>query len=515
MQLVGTQGRPGLLALRLVFCETSARVGVSSPSSMSFQPIKEKLPQIIQGGMGIGVSGWSLARAVSRLGQLGVVSGSALDFVMVRRLQLGDKGGHVRRALKAFPQSDMVDRILDKYFRPDGKPEKTPFKNPMTLLAKMKQELQELLVTSNFVEVFLAKENHKGNVGINYLEKIQMATLPSLYGAMLAGVSFVLMGAGIPRDIPGVMDRLAQHQNVKIPISVDDLKEQESYFVEFSPEVFWGGVPEAIPRPSFLPIISSNALALSLAKKATGSIQGFIVEGHVAGGHNAPPRGAFAKNEQGEPVYGDKDRPNLEKIRALGYPFWMAGGYGSAEGLAAALDFGAAGVQVGTAFALCEESSLDPAFKRQILEASQKGTLEVLTDPKASPTGFPFKVAQLENSLSDSATYQDRNRICDVGYLRRPYLTKQGRLGYRCPAEPQEQFLAKGGDLAHTEGRKCLCNALLANVGLGQVQAQGYQEKPLLTLGSELKELSHFIRNGRLSFTAEDVVRDLLNTSTT
>ena len=32
-------------------------------------------PVIIQGGMGVGVSGWRLARAVAERGHLGVVSG--------------------------------------------------------------------------------------------------------------------------------------------------------------------------------------------------------------------------------------------------------------------------------------------------------------------------------------------------------------------------------------------------------------------------------------------------------
>jgi NAD(P)H-dependent flavin oxidoreductase YrpB (nitropropane dioxygenase family) len=38
-------------------------------------------PTIIQGGMGIGISHWGLARAVSAAGQLGVVSGTAIDTV--------------------------------------------------------------------------------------------------------------------------------------------------------------------------------------------------------------------------------------------------------------------------------------------------------------------------------------------------------------------------------------------------------------------------------------------------
>ncbi len=63
-------------------------------------------------------------------------------------------------------------------------------------------------MVSNFVEVFLAREDHTNPVGINFLEKVQMPHLASIYGAMLAGVGYVLMGAGIPLHIPGVLDLL-------------------------------------------------------------------------------------------------------------------------------------------------------------------------------------------------------------------------------------------------------------------------------------------------------------------
>ncbi len=45
------------------------------------------LPEIIQGGMGVGVSSWQLARQVSMNGQLGVVSGTAVAVTFSRRLQ--------------------------------------------------------------------------------------------------------------------------------------------------------------------------------------------------------------------------------------------------------------------------------------------------------------------------------------------------------------------------------------------------------------------------------------------
>ena len=70
------------------------------------------LPIIIQGGMGVGVSNWTLARAVSKQGQLGVVSGTLLAVVLSRRLQLGDPDGHMRRALDRFPVPGVAERIL-------------------------------------------------------------------------------------------------------------------------------------------------------------------------------------------------------------------------------------------------------------------------------------------------------------------------------------------------------------------------------------------------------------------
>src|ERR1017187_3301630 len=110
-------------------------------------------PVIIQGGMGAGVSNWRLAQAVSRTGQLGLVSGTALDQILARRLQDGDEGGHMRRGLDGFPDRAMAERIWVSYFIPGGKGERTPYK-PVPMLAKeMPRELVELCIVANFVEV--------------------------------------------------------------------------------------------------------------------------------------------------------------------------------------------------------------------------------------------------------------------------------------------------------------------------------------------------------------------------
>src|ERR1700747_1786048 len=88
-----------------------------------------QVPKIIQGGMGVGVSNWRLAQAVSRLGQLGVVSGTALDQVLVRGVSGGGEGGHMRRGLDAFPFPEMAKRIWNEYFVPGGKAAGTPYPN--------------------------------------------------------------------------------------------------------------------------------------------------------------------------------------------------------------------------------------------------------------------------------------------------------------------------------------------------------------------------------------------------
>jgi nitronate monooxygenase len=165
---------------------------------------------------------------------------------------------------------------------------------------------------------------------------------------------------------------------------------------------------------------------------------------------------------------------------------------------------------VGTAFAFCEESGLRPDIKRQVLAMSRNRAATVFTDPVASPTGFPFKVLQLEDSISDSQIYQDRTRICDLGYLRHAFKKPDGSLGWRCPAEPVEDFLAKGGDVEATDGRKCVCNGLMANIGLGQIQRGGELEKPLVTAGDDVAHVARFLKPGATSYRAADVIEHLL-----
>lgn len=475
-------------------------------------PMENKHPLIIQGGMGIAVSDWRLAKTVAQAGQLGIVSGTAINSVMVRRLQDGDLKGDTRRALKAFPSQEIAQKILDTYFVEGGKPADKPYKRAPLFSIKSSIALLQLTVASCFVEVWLAREGHEGKVGVNLLEKVHTPNLACLYGALLAGAHCVIMGAGIPREIPGVLDLLSQNQvaSLKVPVvGADDA------LMYFDPkEVMENADLKPLHRPYFFPIVSSAVLAANLKKKSTGRVDGFIVEGPLAGGHNAPPRGPMKLNERGEPIYGERDVVDLADMKALGLPFWMAGDYATPEKLKAVQALGAQGIQVGTLFAFCEESGVKREHReRAISDILTKPAPEggwIFTDPRSSPTNFPFKAARLPGTISEEGLYLSRQRICDLGYLRHAYKKEDGTIGQRCPAEPVKDYVKKGGLEEDTLGRKCLCNALMADVGLGQIQANGQVEIPLLTAGDDLNNVARMMKPGKNSYSAKDVIDYLL-----
>ncbi|HEX6621883.1 MAG TPA: nitronate monooxygenase [Solirubrobacteraceae bacterium] len=449
--------------------------------------------------MGVHVSGHRLARTVAMAGGLGVVSGTGLDGVYARLLQDGDRGA--RWGIEQFPDRAMAERVLAKHFRADGRGGK-PYGNlhkwvidPRTDRQRASlADLQELAVTSAFAEVMRAKHHHDGLVGINVLRKIALPIPATIYGAMLAGVDVVLTGAGSPDEMPRLLDALARHDEGLLSVKVMRAGPGAEYATRFAPAQV-PGLPTGAPlrRPRFLAIVASVDLAAGLASQPATCPDGFVVEGPTAGGHNAPPRGPW--HPQSDPSYGERDSVDLAAIAAIGLPFWLAGSYGSAEGLRGARDAGARGIQAGTVFALSRESGLTTELKRQVLAKVADGTLTVITDGSASPTGFPFKVHQLEGTLSDPAVRDARQRRCDLGYLRQPVL-QDGELTYICPAEPEPTLESKGGRAAQATGRVCLCNALFAAAGLAQRRHDGYLEAPIFTGGADLDSLRRLSPDG-------------------
>jgi NAD(P)H-dependent flavin oxidoreductase YrpB (nitropropane dioxygenase family) len=335
-------------------------------------------------------------------------------------------------------------------------------------------------------------------------------------------VDGVIVGAGNPDGLPLVCSRLAQHASVTHELPVLYRESGENFHLTFDPQQVAEGrlAQHVLARPAFLAIVSLQNLVQALAQSQTEPPDGFIIEHHTAGGHNAGPQGPLKKDEKGQPIYGPEDEPDLQAIRQVGLPFWLAGGYGSREKLAQALSFGATGVQVGSLFALSEESGIKASYRSAIMDKlkTEKDDARLVLTTLFSPTGFPFKVAQLEGTLADQAVYANRMRVCDIGLLQQRGLSKPAedgsrRIFQRCAAAPLDDFAGKRGLPLNTTDRRCLCNGLLATVGLGQTgwkNGQPMEEPAIVTLGNHLDGIRRLSRNGQTPYWVHDVITDIL-----
>ncbi|MBZ0309612.1 MAG: nitronate monooxygenase, partial [Anaerolineae bacterium] len=187
-----------------------------------------------------------------------------------------------------------------------------------------------------------------------------------------------------------------------------------------------------------------------------------------------------------------------------------AGGYGNPEKFQEALALGAAGVQLGTAFAYCNESGMDKNLKSQIIQKVMDATVDVMTSPVASPTGFPFKVVPVEGTLTEGSVYEARERVCDLGFLRHLYKNDDGKVAYRCPSEPVDHYVQKGGKEEDTVGRTCMCNNLGATAGFANQRRNGYIEPALVTSGDDLLNLKQFFKEGQTNYSARDVIEYIM-----
>lgn len=486
-------------------------------------PVNLPDPAIISGGMGVRISWWVMSRIVSMMGGLGVVSGTGLEIVYPRLLQDGDPGGHVRRAFTELARRQPaltadIWEIFNKYYIEGGRAPGTPYKPvPPCRLTRVEnfkpgpdsfwelpREMQVLVMAANFAEVWLAKEGHDKPVGINFLRKVERPLPWALYGALLAGAAYVLVGAGSPDELPSMIEKLSRHEPAEMSLKVyGERSDSGGFYAAVRPRTINAGGAD-LPAPKFLAIVSSYGLARELAADPATRPYGFVVEGSIAGGHNAPPA-KMRFDKEGRPlfVYTDEDKADIRAIAGLGLPFWLAGGCARRGGLAAAQAAGATGIQFGTLAALSGQSGMTPELRSKVLKMLAAGELKVVNSP-VSPTGFPFKVAQVPGTISEESVFLARPRRCDIGLLQVNYLKPDGSLGYRCPAEPVDAFVAKGGRAQNTVGRGCLCNALLAAAGQPQICQGGYVEPPIVTLGEDLasaRELLSQLPGGQGTYT--------------
>ncbi len=391
----------------------------------------------------------------------GTVSGTALDVVYVRLLQLGDPGGHARRAFSAFDAkfgTDLGRKICDRYFIEGGKAPDARFRSaPMQVVRsedgkttfgapngvhgptplKFDDSIIELLIATGFAEVWLAKEGHNGKIFINFLNKIDLPLIYIMYGAMLAGVDGVIVGAGNPDGLPAIRSSLASHQDGN-PQPIGALCRTwrgNSPSPSIPSRLRTAYLPGCrCERPAFLAIASLEELVKALAESDTKAPDGFIIEHHTAGGHNANPVGPLKKDEEGQPIYGERDEaepgdhPGRWHPRS-GWPAAMA----ATPDCRMHWPLGAFGVQVGSTFALAEESGMKPEYRTAILKELRNGTDDaaLVKTTIFSPTGFSFKVVQLKDTLSDDEVYEARRRICDIGLLQQRGFSKPDEDGTR------------------------------------------------------------------------------------
>lgn len=131
-------------------------------------------------------------------------------------------------------------------------------------------------------------------------------------------------------------------------------------------------------------VVSGSKFALKCVEAGVDAI---VAEGFEAGGHNGR-----------EETTTLALIPQVRKVTDL--PLIAAGGIATGEGMAAVFALGAEGVQVGTRFALTEESSASDAFKQKCISLNEGDT--ILSLKKVSPTrlvknDFYHQVQELED----------------------------------------------------------------------------------------------------------------------
>jgi len=165
---------------------------------------------------------------------------------------------------------------------------------------------------------------------------------------------------------------------------------------EVSHVVLAGGLP---PKGSIEAIKANGAKlicfapALALAKKLVRSgVDALVVEGMEAGGHIGPVATS---------VLAQEILPEM----AEQVPVFVAGGIGRGEAIAAYLEMGAAGVQLGTRFACASESIAHPAFKKAFFRASARDAIaSVQIDPRLPV----IPVRALKNAGTEAFTAKQR-----------------------------------------------------------------------------------------------------------
>jgi len=142
-------------------------------------------------------------------------------------------------------------------------------------------------------------------------------------------------------------------------------------------------------------VIANSKFAL---KAQHAGVDAIVAEGFEAGGHN-----------------GREETTTLCLIpmikAAVNIPVIAAGGIASGKSMLAAFALGADAVQVGSAFAIAEESSAHPSFKNKIISSAEGDTklaMKKLVPVRLLKNEFADAVAQAESAGAD------RNQLTEL-----------------------------------------------------------------------------------------------------
>jgi NAD(P)H-dependent flavin oxidoreductase YrpB (nitropropane dioxygenase family) len=462
---------------------------------MSMQDLIDGMPRLIQAGMGVHISCARLANVTSRLGALGVVSGVGLRHTVIEEIRAGDQ--EAINVARQFPLARSVEELLA--FAPGGPKHRraAPLDQPDPRRGALPKRLSAICA---YVEVMRARMGQRGKIGINVMWKCALTVLPTIYGAMLAGVDALLCGAGVSIELPDIVRRIRAGED----LAYRPLSGTSTHVTLQIARDGTAPLLEGLSIPRMLPVLSNFAFPKRILDIWERQYAGarpfaFILENHLAGGHNAPPRNKSAFSDQ------DDIDAYFAKVRDLGIPVYAAGAFpdgGTRTDLEEWIGRGAYGIQVGSRFALCEESGLRSDLKGELIRRNARGETEVATDNRLSPTGYPFKCVPLPGTLADPAVRRQRRRICNRGYLLQSHFEtlpdESVKETYVCPAMPAAQYARLGGDPQDLTDRICLCNALLSTAGFFSES-----EAPLVTLGVSGKRVTERL-------TARQIVEDIL-----
>lgn len=201
-------------------------------------------------------------------------------------------------------------------------------------------------------EIRKARRATSGILGVNIMVALTDYA-DMVKTAIDEGIDIIFSGAGLPLDLPGYLK------------------------------------PDC--RTSLVPIVSSARAAAILCKKWLSRYDylpdGFVVEGPMAGGHIG-----FKEQQIDDPAFA-LDRllaevievaAEFESAKGRKIPVIAAGGIYNGEDIYNYIEWGAAGIQMGTRFVATHECDADDAFKQAYIDAKEEDMVII-----KSPVGLP------------------------------------------------------------------------------------------------------------------------------